>query len=103
MKKIEFQTEDELAGNLRQLKPQGPADLLVDRYDSIFRRGLIEPAEPLNISNRKKGRKSKSKWHESEKGKGAAEFARLNSERKARNDKRGITSAQILKSDLILI
>ena len=64
MKKIEFQTEDELSGNLRQLKPQGPGDLLLDRFDSIFRRRMLEPEEPLN-SDRKRIKKAKYKWHQS--------------------------------------
>lgn len=43
MKKTDFQLEDELSGNLRTIKPMGPADLLIDRYDSIYRRNMIEP------------------------------------------------------------
>lgn len=62
MKKIDFQTEDELSGNLRQLRARGPADLLVDRYDSIFRRRMLESKEPLN-SDRKRNKKGKFKWH----------------------------------------
>jgi len=62
MKKTDFQTEEELSGSLRSLKNQGPVDLLVDRYDSIFRRGIIEPSEPLQ-SDKKKQKRVKYKWH----------------------------------------
>ncbi|CDW85537.1 UNKNOWN [Stylonychia lemnae] len=102
MKKIEFQTEDELAANLRQLKPQGPGDLLVDRFDSIFRRRMIEPAEPLN-SDRKRLKKQKFKWHQSIGGKGANKLAKKNEVRKNKNTKKGQSSAQMLQNDLILI
>ena len=42
MRKTDFQTEEELSGNLRTLKPQGKGDLITERYDSIFRRNLME-------------------------------------------------------------
>eukprot|EP00347_Sterkiella_histriomuscorum_P017776 403348038 len=102
MKKIDFQTEEELAGNLRQLKPRGPADLLVDRYDSIFRRRMLEPDEPLN-SDRKRIKKAKYKWHQSQGGKMADKMARKNEERKQKNNKKGMSSDQMLQNDLILI
>ena len=34
--------EDELSGSLRQLKAHGQDDLLRDRFDSVFRRNLVE-------------------------------------------------------------
>jgi hypothetical protein len=40
----------------------GPADLLVDRYDSVFRRNLIEPEAPFD-GDKKRNRKAKYKWH----------------------------------------
>ena len=102
MKKIDFQTEDELAPNLRKLKSQGPADLLLDRYDSIFRRRLLEPDEPLN-SNRKRDRKMKFKWHNSQGGKEAEKLDKKNKQRKQNNLQKGMSNDQMLQSDLILI
>ena len=40
----------------------GNADLLVDRYDSVFRRNLIEPEAPLD-ADKKRIKKAKYKWH----------------------------------------
>ena len=45
-RKQDYQLEDDLAGNLRKLKPLGSDQLLQDRYDSIFRRNLIECDAP---------------------------------------------------------
>lgn len=42
MKKTEFQLEDELAGSLREAKALGKDDFLRDRFDSIFRRNLLD-------------------------------------------------------------
>ena len=62
MRKTDFQMEDELAGNLRTIKPHGPGDLLFDRYDSVFRRNMIEPEMPTT-ENKKRVDKAKFKWH----------------------------------------
>ena len=55
MKKTEFQTEDLLSGSLRAIKAHKgtAADLLVDRYDSIFRRNLMELEVPLNADKKR--------------------------------------------------
>jgi len=45
-RKQDFQLEDDLSANLRQLKPLGNDSLLGDRFDSIFRRNLVEPDAP---------------------------------------------------------
>jgi len=49
--------EKELTGNFRQVRPQGPGDLLAERYDSIFRRNLLEPLAPIG-ENKKRANKS---------------------------------------------
>ena len=46
MKKTDFQTENELTGNLRTIKPMGIDHLLHENYDSVFRRNLLEPEAP---------------------------------------------------------
>lgn len=38
------------------------ADLLVENYDSIFRRNLLEPEAPEG-ADKKRQRKAKQKWH----------------------------------------
>jgi hypothetical protein len=103
MRKTEFQTEEEVAGNLRTAKPKGtPADLLIERYDSIFRRNLVEPEMPLG-GDKKRSRKGKYKWHNSKGGTGAAALAQANSERKQKNTAKAAIGPSLLKSDLILI
>ena len=52
MRKTDFQMEDELSGSLRQLKAQGQDDLLRDRYDSVFRRNLVELDAPTNAEKK---------------------------------------------------
>lgn len=52
-RKEDFQLEEDLSGNLRQLKPIGNASLLGDRFDSIFRRNLVEPDAPTQNEKRR--------------------------------------------------
>lgn len=61
MRKNDYQLEDDLSGNLRQMKPLGNASLLDDRFDSIFRRNLIEPNAHDNL-DKKRIRKIKYKF-----------------------------------------
>lgn len=57
MRKTDFQTEDELSGSLRTIKAKAtPADLLLDRYDSVFRRNLLAPDVPLGGDRRRTGK-----------------------------------------------
>ena len=60
-RKEEFQLQDDLAGNLRQMKPIGNDFLVEDRFDSIFRRNLVEPDAPTNAEKRRQ-KKLKYKW-----------------------------------------
>jgi hypothetical protein len=76
--------------------------LLVERYDSIFRRNLIEPEMPLG-GDKKRSRKGKYKWHNSKGGTGATAMAKENSERKLKNTAKAASGPSMLKSDLILI
>jgi hypothetical protein len=55
--------EDELSGNLRTLRPLGTADLITERFDSVYRRNLLEP-EPLINADKKRNRKVKYKYHD---------------------------------------
>lgn len=103
MRKTDFQTEEELAGSLRTARPKGtPADLLLDRYDSVFRRNLIEPDMPIG-GDKKRQRKAKFKWHNSKGGTGADDMAEKNRERKHKNEQKSASGPSMLKNDLILI
>lgn len=103
MRKTDFQTEDELAGSLRTIRAKAtPADLLVDRYDSVFRRNLIEPEMPIG-GDRRRTRKGKYKWHNSKGGTGAAALHEKNQELKRKGDIKAATGPSLLKNDLILI
>ena len=60
-RKHDYQLEDDLSGNLRQMKPLGNGNLLDDRFDSIFRRNLLEPNAHDNL-DKKRIRKIKYKF-----------------------------------------
>ena len=78
MRKTDFQTEDELSGSLRTIRSKAtPADLLVDRFDSIFRRNLLEPDCPIG-GDRKRSKKAIYKWHNSRGGTGAEKLDQKN-------------------------
>ena len=78
MRKTEFQTEEELAGSLRTIRSKAtPADLLVERFDSVFRRNMIEPDVPIG-GDRRRGGKAKYKWHNSKGGTGAEKLDKKN-------------------------
>lgn len=59
-RKQDFQLEEDLSANLRQLKPLGNENLLGDRFDSIYRRNLVEPDAPTP-AEKKRQRKQKYK------------------------------------------
>ena len=54
-----------------------PADLMVERFDSIFRRNMIEPDVPIG-GDRRRGGKAKYKWHNSKGGTGAEKLDKKN-------------------------
>lgn len=103
MRKTVFQTEDELAGSLRTIRAKAtPSDLLIERYDSVFRRNLIEPEMPIG-GDKRRTRKGKYKWHNSKGGTGAAALHEKNQEAKKRGDIKAAAGPSLLKNDLILI
>lgn len=63
MRKTDFQLEDELAGSMRQVRAQGQADLLRDRFDSVFRRNMVECDAPSK-NEKKRFKKKEFKWKE---------------------------------------
>jgi hypothetical protein len=102
MKKTDFQLEVELDPSLRQLKAQGTDYLLKDRFDSVFRRNLIEMNAP-NEAEKKRQRKLKYQYRERQ---GAAYGGTLASKLARKNDKqkrRINESKSFLKDDLIMI
>mmetsp|Transcript_35783 Transcript_35783/g.54836 ORF Transcript_35783/g.54836 Transcript_35783/m.54836 type:complete len:128 (-) Transcript_35783:4-387(-) len=52
-RKEDFQMEDDLAPDLRRMKPLGNDQLMQDRFDSIFRQNKVEPDAPTNAEKRK--------------------------------------------------
>ena len=103
MRKTEFQTEEELAGSLRTIRSKAtPADLLVDRYDSVFRRNLVEPEAPIG-GDRKRNRKAKYKWHNSKGGSMAEKLDQQNKKHKEEMEARHNVGPSMLKNDIILL
>ena len=103
MRKTDFQTEEELAGSLRTIRSKAtPADLLVDRYDSVFRRNLVEPEAPIG-GDRKRNRKAKYKWHNSKGGTGAEKLDQKNKKIKQEMEAKHNIGASMLNNDIILI
>ena len=103
MRKTDYQTEEELAGSLRTIKAKAtPADLLVERYDSVFRRNLIEPEMPLG-GDKKRNRKAKYKWHNSKGGTGAEKLDKQNQKKKQELEQKANIGPSMLKNDIILI
>ena len=100
-KKADYQLEDELSGNLRQLKPLGSDLLLVDRFDSIFRRNLIEPDAPTQ-NEKKRQRKLRYKMHNAI-GTTVADLHEKNQELKRKNDEKEKGLKHLLNSDVIQI
>uniref|UniRef100_H3C145 Ribosome biogenesis protein NOP53 n=1 Tax=Tetraodon nigroviridis TaxID=99883 RepID=H3C145_TETNG len=49
---LEVKLSDELAGSLRQLKPEG--SVLTDRFKSLQKRNLIEPRERAKFKRKYK-------------------------------------------------
>ena len=45
--------EDELAGSIREINPVGQADLLRERFDSVFRRNMVEPDAPWEFDKKR--------------------------------------------------
>lgn len=101
-RKQDFQLEEDLSGNLRQLKPLGNDNLLGDRFDSIFRRNLVEPDAPTQ-NEKKRQRKLKFKMV-NKLGTKAEQLYRQNLELKAKNDEMARGAKQFQdNSDVIMI
>ena len=96
--------EDELAGSLRQLKAHGQDDLLRDRFDSVFRRNLVELDAPTT-AEKKRQRKMAYKFKDragAAYGSLAEKLDKKNKKLKAKNDAREKKQG-FLNDDLILI
>ena len=100
-RKLDYQLEDELSGSLRQMRPLGNDDLLQDRFDSIFRRNLVEPDAP---TQQEKRRQKKQKYKMvSRVGTKVADLQRETQELRKRNDAKQKGFKQIANDDLIMI
>ena len=100
-RKTDYQLEEELSGNLRQLKPLGGDLLLQDRFDSIFRRNLVEPDAPAQ-NEKKRQRKLKYKMY-SAIGTTVADLHASTQELKRKNDEKEKGLKHLLNSDVIQI
>ena len=104
MRKTDFQLEDELAGSLRQLRGEGQADLLRDRFDSVFRRNMVEMDAPT-VAEKKRQRKMRYKFkdrHGGAYGSLTAKLDKKNKKMKASLEERE-GKLGVLNNDLILI
>ena len=93
--------EEDLSGNLRQLRPLGGDDLLHDRFDSVFRRNLVEPDAPTNQEKRRQ-RKQKYKMY-NKLGTKAEELHEQTQNLKRRNDEKEKGLKNLVNSDIIMI
>jgi hypothetical protein len=103
MRKHDYQLEDDLSGNLRQMKPLGNGSLLDDRFDSIFRRNLIEPNAHDNL-DKKRIKKIKYKFSTRGVGTATTDLHHANAAAKKRNDIREKGTRDIkAQEDVIVI
>lgn len=102
MRKNDYQLEDDLSGNLRQMKPLGNSNLLDDRFDSIFRRNLLEPNAHDNL-DKKRIRKIKYKFHPREIGGKTKAMALENEAAKKRNDIREKGTKDIARQEDVIV
>ena len=100
-RKADFQLEEDLAGNLRQLRPLGGDQLLLDRFDSVFRRNLVEPDAPTQ-QDKKRQRKQKYKMH-NKLGTKSQEIFEATQSLKKKNDEKEKGLKNLVNSDVIMI
>ena len=93
--------QEELAGNLRQLKPLGSGLLLQDRFDSVFRRNLVEPDAPTQNEKRRQ-RKQRYKTTQ-QVGSVTRELHNETQELKKRNDQKEKGKKDFVNDDVIMI
>jgi len=100
-RKTEYQLDSELSGNLRQMRPLGNDLLLEDRFDSIFRRNLVEPDAP---TQQEKRRQRKLKYKMVNKlGSVAEELHKETAIKKARNDQKERGQKEFVNQDVIML
>lgn len=102
MRKHDYQLEDDLSGNLRQMKPLGNGNLLDDRFDSIFRRNLLEPNAHDNL-DKKRIRKIKYKFSTRGVGTKTIDMHHANAEAKKRNDIREKGTKDIAAQEDVIV
>jgi nucleolar protein 53 len=100
-RKNDFQLEEELAGSLRTIKPLGNNELIQDRFDSIFRRNLVEPDAPSNAEKFRQ-KKAKFKFH-GKVGEVTRELDVKNKALKLRNDRNAKGIKEFINSDIITL
>ena len=105
MKKTDFQLEDELAGSLREAKPLGKDDFLRDRFDSVYRRNLLDIVDTVHEAEQKRKKKADFKFKQRSGvayGSVAAKLDKKNKKLKAKLDEKERKSG-FLQDDLIML
>ena len=100
-RKDDFQLEEDLAGNLRQIKPVGNDTLLQERFDGIFRRNMVELDAPT-MQEKKRQRKVQYKMYQKV-GTKARELHEANQELKRQNDMKEKSFKKQKNDDMIMI
>jgi hypothetical protein len=83
------------------MRPLGSEILLADRFDSVFRRNLVEPDAPTNQDKRRQ-RKLKFKMHQ-KMGTKSKEIHADTAALKRKNDDREKGLKNVVNSDVIMI
>ena len=104
MHKTPFQMEDELAGSLRQVKPIGTDDFFRERFDSVYRRNLLDVVDTVHEQEKKRKIKAAYKFKQRQGaayGTLAEKLDKKNKKKAAEIDAR--SKRGFLQDDLILL
>lgn len=104
MRKTDFQLEDELAGSLREVRAIGKDDILRDRFDSVYRRNILDVIDTVHEGEKKRKLKTAYKF----KQRSGAAFGSVAEKLKRKNDKKQAeldarSKQGFLQDDLIML
>ena len=97
--------EDELAGSLREAKPLGKDDFMRDRFDSVYRRNMLDVIDVVHEAEKKRRVKASFKFKQRSGvayGSVAATLDKRNKKHKAQLDSRERKTG-FLQDDLIML
>ena len=103
MRKTDFQLEEELAGSLREVKAVGKDDFMRERFDTVFRRNMLDVVDTVHEQEKKRKAKQHYKFKNRVAvfGTVAEKLDRKNKQRKAEREAQ--TKKGFLRDDLILL